>query len=63
MGIDTISTDRLPACPSCGGLMKFARSLENFGARPALRTFECRQCCVAVTAEEALDVLELAGPV
>jgi hypothetical protein len=62
MRLDTISTDRLALCPSCGKSMRFARSFHQGDGFSELNTFECRQCGVALTAEAALDDSEMAAP-
>ncbi len=62
MPIDTVSTDRLVTCPSCGGLMRFSRRVPSFSGLPEMLTFECRACQLAVTAEQILHFSEFAKP-
>jgi DNA-directed RNA polymerase subunit RPC12/RpoP len=45
----TISTDRLVACPSCGGPMHLSET----------HVFECAECGRAVTGEEALTIYDV----
>ena len=59
MPIDTISTDRLVTCPSCGELMRFARTVPKVGDLPEMQTFECRLCRLAVTAEQVRGIMEM----
>jgi hypothetical protein len=59
MTIDTISTDRLVACPCCGRSMRFARAVPKVGDLPEMETFECILCRLAVTAEQVLQFPEL----
>jgi hypothetical protein len=59
MTIDTISTDRLAACPCCGRSMRFARTVPKVGDLPEMETFECTLCRLAVTAEQVLQFPEL----
>jgi len=61
MRVDTICADRLAYCPICGAPMRFAQSFPSFGAETPSQTFECKQCRLAVTAEEILEVSEMAG--
>jgi predicted RNA-binding Zn-ribbon protein involved in translation (DUF1610 family) len=42
-----------PNCPSCGKLMRLTRAELMAGNRPELRTYDCRQCGVAVSEAEA----------
>jgi len=42
--------------------MRFAPSFPNFGSRAPLQTFECKQCAIAVTAEEVLEILDTTAP-
>jgi transposase-like protein len=44
-GEHTIPT---PACPSCGNSMRLVRAIPASGL-PELRTYDCRQCGVAMT--------------
>lgn len=39
--------------------MRFARMVPERGGLPAMQTFECRPCRLAVTAEEVLQFPEL----
>ncbi len=55
MPIDTISTDRLVTCPSCGALMRLSRRVPSFAGLPEMLTFECGPCQLAVTAEQFCD--------
>jgi hypothetical protein len=59
MTIDTISTDRLAACPCCGRSMRFERTVPKVGDLPEMETFECTLCRLAVTAEQVLQFPEL----
>ncbi len=47
-------------CLSCGKPMRFARSISRPIGLPEVQTFECRTCGLAVTAEAAAEVLEMA---
>jgi hypothetical protein len=59
MPIDTISTDQLVTCPSCGEPMRFARTVPKVGDLPEMQTFECRLCRLAVTAEQVRSIMEM----
>jgi len=59
MPVETISTDRLVMCPCCGKRMRFARTVPERGGLPAMQTFECPSCRLAVTAEQVLQFPEL----
>jgi len=50
-----VTTDRLVICPSCSGFMRLARVANNLADS---ETFECRSCCLLVTAEQALEFSE-----
>jgi len=52
MDRDRIKPDR--SCPTCGKPMRFARSTPKIGAFPELKTYDCRECGIAIT--------EVAGP-
>jgi len=41
-----------PICPSCGKPMRFARAIPRIGGLSELRTYDCRDCGVAVTEQE-----------
>ncbi len=41
-----------PICPSCGKPMRFVRAVPRIGELPALLTYECRGCGVALTEAE-----------
>ncbi len=56
--MDTIITDRLVTCPGCRGPMRFARTVPRINDLPEMQTFQCGHCGLAVTAEQALDVIE-----
>ncbi len=62
MSIDTISTDQLVTCPSCGALMRLLRIVPSFSGLPEMQTFECVPCQLAVTAEQILQFSELTKP-
>jgi hypothetical protein len=49
-----------PDCLSCGGPMRFARSIPRLGGSSELWTFQCRPCGLAVT-EAMGEVLEMAA--
>jgi hypothetical protein len=55
-----IEIDLLPACPSCGTLMRFSQTVPPIDGLPEMQTFECILCRVAVTAEQVLQFPELA---
>src|SRR5271169_2102771 len=55
MRVDTICTDQLALCPTCGEPMRFAPAFSKFGAENAQQIFECKLCRLAVTTEEILD--------
>jgi hypothetical protein len=57
--IDTISTNRLVTCPSCGEPMRFTRTVPKVGNLPEMQTFECRLCRLAVTAEQVRGIMEM----
>jgi hypothetical protein len=38
-----------PLCPSCGRLMRHARTVPGIGALPELYTFDCRGCGLVLT--------------
>ena len=59
MPIDTISTDQLVTCPSCGEPMRFARTVPKVGELPEMQTFECRLCRLAVTTEQVRGIMEM----
>jgi hypothetical protein len=61
MPVETISTDRLVTCPCCGKPMRFARTVPERSGLPAMQTFECLSCRIAVTAEQVLQFPELAS--
>ena len=56
-----IEIDLRPACPSCGTLMRFSRTVPPIDGLPEMQTFECSLCRVAVTAEQVPQFPELAG--
>jgi len=41
-----------PICPGCGRPMRFVRAIPRVGGLSELRTYDCRECGVAVTEEE-----------
>jgi hypothetical protein len=41
--------------------MRFARTVPERGGLPAMQTFECLSCRIAVTAEQVLQFPELAS--
>lgn len=57
MPIDTVSTDRLAQCPSCGKSMRFARSCTDIGVKAPSQLFECKECRLEITAEQVLGLL------
>ncbi len=58
MPIDTISTDQLVTCPSCGALMHLSQIVPAFSGLPEMQGFECAPCGLAVTAEQILQFSE-----
>jgi hypothetical protein len=57
-----VETDRLTACPSCGGLMHFLRTVPSMSGLPEMQTFECKPCRLAITAEQVLQFSEFLLP-
>jgi len=49
-----------PRCPHCDQPTRFARSVPNFGAQPALNSFECDLCGLAIVGPDDAELLELA---
>jgi hypothetical protein len=43
---------RLTLCPVCDRPMRLAAVTPRSGGLPAVQTFECRICCVALTAAQ-----------
>jgi hypothetical protein len=41
-----------PVCPSCGKPMRFVRAIPQADGLPALRTYDCKGCGVAMTAAQ-----------
>jgi hypothetical protein len=56
MRVDTVSTDQIAVCPTCGNAMQFARAGSPNAGLSALQTFECRPCGLSITAEAVLEV-------
>ena len=46
-----------PACPSCGGVLRFTRAVPETNGLAALQTFSCRECSLWITesADQHLD--------
>jgi len=38
-----------PACPSCGGALRFARTVAGTDRLAELHTFSCRECSLWIT--------------
>ena len=38
-----------PACPSCGGALRFARTVRGTDGLAELQTFNCRECSLWIT--------------
>jgi hypothetical protein len=55
-----IDNDGLAACPSCGALMRFSRTVSLINDVAEMRIFECKPCRLVITAEHLLQVPELA---
>ena len=49
----SMNGERIPACPSCGNPMRFARAISQAEGLAELQTYDCKECGVAVT--EAAD--------
>ncbi len=45
-----------PACRSCGNPMRFARAVTQANGLPELRTYDCKDCGVAMTEAEESQV-------
>jgi len=60
--MNSINTDQLAICPSCGAAMHLSRIVPAVGGLPEMQTFECRLCHLAVTAEQVLQFPELLLP-
>jgi hypothetical protein len=41
--------ERVPACPSCGGVMRLVHIVPRLGTHPELRSFRCSDCDEVVT--------------
>ena len=53
--LPAMDSDRVtptPDCPSCGNPMRFARAIPQAGGLPALHTYDCRECGVAMIEAE-----------
>jgi hypothetical protein len=59
MNIDTIRTDRLLTCRAAVKLCVFHEQCQRWATSPTCRTFECRLCRLAVTAEQVFGITEM----
>ena len=53
-------TTPTPACPSCGNPMRLVQAIPASGL-PELRTYDCRQCGVAMTEADDSQLASTAG--
>lgn len=54
--VDSVCTDRLAKCPSCGEPLTFVRTtVPQVGDPSEVQTFECGPCGLSLTAQAVLD--------